>query len=73
MKKKILFNALGALGVAAALVVSGFGFNASGKSITKIDQLNAKGTSYCSPCGCASDCESGATGNIYSGYVAENN
>ena len=73
MKKKILFNALGAFGVAIALVVSGFGFNASAKSITKIDQLNAKGTSWCALCNCASDCQSSATGNIYIGYTAESN
>jgi hypothetical protein len=69
MKRKSLFVAFSAFMVATALVASGLSLNTA--KATTLEQLNAKAGDYCKQCGCAVDCRSGATGNIYSGYEAE--
>jgi hypothetical protein len=70
MKKKNALSIGVALVFAFVAVLGGMSITASANSI---NQLSAKASDYCSSCGgCASDCGSGATGNIYPGMEGAN-
>ena len=66
MKKKILMVASFVFAT-TLFTISGFGIS----NVNSLEELKSEAGSYCSPCSCASDCVSSATGNIYAGYVAE--